>query len=181
MKKKFANTWIQAAGVLLLFALCAFAQDHKWAGRTLDDLEQTIHDRLAALPYHGVFDTINFEVQGKTVILTGYVVKPAVPEKAVRAVRQLDGVETVVNRIEVLPSSRRDDALRKNLYRAIFENSPDSESGAYRGAAIHIIVKNGSATLEGVVSSDADRNDIQLKTVHIVPHVTNNLRVSPAL
>ena len=180
MKKKLSK-WVQAAGVLLLFTLGAFAQDHKWAGRTLDDLEQTIHDRLAVLPYHGVFDTINFQVHGKTVILTGSVVKASVPEKAVKAVKQLDGVETVVNRIEVLPSSRRDDALRKNLYHAIFENTAGPGSGAYDGAAIHIIVKNGSATLEGVVSSDADRSDIQLKTVHVIPHVTNNLRVNPSL
>jgi len=39
-----------------LFAASAvFAQEHKWAGRQLNDLEWTIHERLAVLPYHGVF------------------------------------------------------------------------------------------------------------------------------
>jgi hypothetical protein len=42
------------AGATLLATLCALAQDHKWAGRTLDPLEWTIHERLAVLPSHGV-------------------------------------------------------------------------------------------------------------------------------
>jgi hyperosmotically inducible periplasmic protein len=162
-----------------LLSFCALAQEHKWAGRTLDDLEQTVHERLAVLPLHGVFDTLNFEVQGKTVVLTGYVVKASIAEKAARAVRQLEGVDNVVNNVEVLPSSQRDDAVRKNVYRAIFENTAAPGEDAYGGATIHIIVKNGYVTLEGVVNSEADRSAIHLKAVHTTAHVTDNLRVRP--
>ena len=170
---------IAAAGVVaFMLTVSVSAQEHKWAGRTLDQLEQTIHDRLAILPYHGVFDTLNFEVQGNTVILTGYVVKASVPEQAASAIKRLDGVENVVNRVQVLPESKRDDVLRKNLYRAIFENTPGPDAGAYGGAAVHIIVKNGAVTLEGVVNSDADRDGIYLKTLSVTHHVANNLRVS---
>ena len=179
MKKRFLTTVIAAAAAAMFLAFSAFAQEHKWAGRTLDDLEQTIHERLAGLPFHGVFDTLNFEVQDKTVILTGYVLKESIAEKAVRAVKQLDGVENVVNHVELLPSSQRDDALRRNVYRAIFENTAGPGEGAYAGTAIHIIVKNGAVTLEGVVSSDTDRSAIYVRAVQVTAHVTDNLRVRP--
>ena len=176
MNHRWAITKIASAALLLAFS--ASAQNHKWAGRTLDGLEQTIHDRLAALPYHGVFDTVNFELQGNTVVLTGFVVKDTFPERAVRALKQIDGVEQVVNRLEVLPSSRRDDVLRKNVYRAVFESGSGPGEGEYAASAIHIVVKNGFVTLEGVVNSDTTRNDIQVKTLRVTAHVANNLRVS---
>ena len=173
----FPRAFAAAGAAALLLAFSALAQEHKWAGRTLDDLERTIHERLAVLPFHGVFDTLNFEVQGKTVILSGYVVKESIAEKAARAVRQLDGVESVVNHIEVLPSSRRDDALRMNVYRAIFENTSGPGEGAFGGAAVHIIVKDGAVTLEGVVNSETDRSAIYVKALNVTAHVTDNLRV----
>jgi len=179
MMKSFLRNIATTGAVALLLSFSALAQDHKWAGRTLDDLEQTIHERLAVLPMHGVFDTLNFEVQGKTVTLSGYVVKQSIAERAVRAVKQLDGVETVVNHVEVLPSSQRDDALRMNVYRAIFDNTAGPGEGAFAGTAVHIIVKNGYVTLEGVVNSEADRSAIYLKAVHVGAHVTDNLRVRP--
>lgn len=46
---------------MLLVALSASAQQHKWAGRTLDDVEWTIHETLAALPHHGAKDTNGME------------------------------------------------------------------------------------------------------------------------
>jgi hyperosmotically inducible protein len=47
---------------------------------------------------------------------------------------------------------------------------------------IHIIVKNGNVTLEGVVAREADKNvaGIQAKGVSGVFSVTNNLRVEAA-
>lgn len=52
--RKAATTGVVAR----LPPFCALAQERKWAGRTLDDLEQTIHERLAVLPMHGVFDAL---------------------------------------------------------------------------------------------------------------------------
>jgi hypothetical protein len=86
MKSIFSQRISRIGIATLLVALCGFGQEHKWAGRTLDDLEWTIHERLADLPHHGVFDTLRFEVQGKTVILSGQVVKESVKQNAERAV-----------------------------------------------------------------------------------------------
>ena len=178
------SNWMQRVsrfGIAALFvAACALAQDHKWAGRTLDKFEWTIHERLAALPSYGVFDTVRFEVQDKTVTLTGQVVKDTVKQNAERLVRQISGVEGVVNRIEVLPSSRRDDALRMNVYRSIYEKEPLEKYGTRGAPAIHIVVKDGWVTLEGVVDSDSDRSLAQRLALEVTAHVSDNLRVAPA-
>jgi hypothetical protein len=160
-------------------ALSALAQDHKWAGRPLDNLEWTIHEKLAGLPFYGVFDTIRFEVQDKTVTLSGYVVKESVQQNAERMVRQLDGVASIVNHIEVLPSSRRDDALRMNVYRAIYGRQL-LENGPLPAPPIHIIVKDGWVTLEGVVDSETDRSMVRLRALNATAHLSDNLRVTPA-
>ncbi len=166
-------------GATLLLALGALAQEHKWAGRTLDSFEWTIHERLAALPSYGVFDTVRFDVQGKTVTLSGQVVKDSVKQNAERMARHVDGVESVVNNIEVLPSSRRDDALRINVYRAIYEKQALEKYGTRAAPSIHIIVKDGWVTLEGVVDSDADRSMVHLRALQATAHVSDNLRVAP--
>jgi hyperosmotically inducible periplasmic protein len=160
-----------------LLALCAFAEQHRWAGRTLDDFEWRIHETLAALP-NTAFDTLNFEAHGKIVTLTGQVVKASVKRNAETAVSRLNGVEKVVNRIEVLPSSRRDDALRMNVYRAVYEKQPLEKYGAWPALPIHIIVKDGWVTLEGVVDSDADRSAVHLQALKVTAHVSDNLRVA---
>jgi hyperosmotically inducible periplasmic protein len=179
MKSKLLRRTLMIGGVTLLAALSAFTQEHKWAGRTLDDLESTVHERLASLPYHGVFDSLEFEVQGKTVTLAGQVIKDSVKQNAERAVKRLNGVEAVINHIEVLPSSRRDDALRINVYRAIYQNPPMVGYGADGVPSIHIIVKNGLVSLEGVVNSEADRGMVHIRALNVTAHVTDNLRVAP--
>lgn len=169
---------LKTSWVLLLVALAAPAQEHKWAGRPLDSLEWTIHERLAALPAHGVFDTLRFEVQGKTVVLSGQVVKETVRQNAERAVNAIGGVEKVVNQIEVLPTSRHDDALRTNVYRAIYEQAPLDKYGMRSSPSIHIVVKNGWVSLEGVVDSEGDRTLAHVRALGVTAHVSDNLRVA---
>jgi len=167
------------ASIAMLAAFSAFAQEHRWAGRTLGDFEWSIHERLAALPSHGVFDTLRFEVHGNTVALSGQVMKESAKENAERAVARLDGVEKVVNHIELLPSSRRDDALRKNLYHAIYENQPLDKYARRARPSIHIVVKNGWVSLEGVVDSDSDRSLVHSRALQVTSHVSDNPRVAP--
>jgi osmotically-inducible protein OsmY len=179
MKNNLTQRISMVGAVLLFAALSTFAQDHKWAGRTLDNFEWSIHEKLADLPSYGVFDTVRFELQGKTVTLSGQVLKESLKQNAQRMVRQVNGVESVVNHIEVLPSSRRDDALRMNVYRAIYGKQPLEKSGAGATPPIHIIVKNGWVTLEGVVDSEADRSMVRLRALNATAHVSDNLRVAP--
>lgn len=167
------------AAVALLAAVSAVPQDHKWAGRTLDNFEWSIHEQLASLPSYGIFDSIRFEVTGKTVTLSGHVVKESLKHNAERMVNRIEGVTRVNNQIEVLPASKSDDALRMNVYRAIYETQPFGKYGAVPAPPIHIIVKNGWVMLEGVVDSEAERADVRLRALKASSHVSDHLRVAP--
>lgn len=179
MKKTVLMRLAGIGCAILLAPVFALAQEHKWAGRTLNDVEWRIHEELAMVPFHGVFDTLRFELQDKTVILSGQVLRESVKVNAERAVKRLGGVESVVNQIEVLPSSRRDDAIRINVYRAIYEKQPLEQYGTRALPPIHIIVKDGYVTLEGAVDSEPDRTKAHVQALKAALHVTNNLRVAP--
>jgi osmotically-inducible protein OsmY len=169
----------KVGGAILLIALTVSGQEHKWAGRTLDETEWRIHEELAMLPFHGVFETLNFELRDKTVTLSGQVIRETVKINAERIIKRLDCVETVINQIEVLPSSRQDDAIRMRVYRAIYETRPLEHYGTRAIPQIHIIVQNGTVTLEGVVDSEEDRSAAYLKAVKSAHHVVSNLRIAP--
>ena len=131
------------------------------AARPVAELAREVrHELLSDLPYYGVFDWIEYEVRpDRTVVLRGYVTSP--PDTKSRAeaeVREIEGVRGVVNEIEVLPVSPNDDRIRRDVYRAVYDfDSPLYRYGVGSRQSIHIVVKGGRVTLEGVVDNDADR------------------------
>jgi hypothetical protein len=72
-----------------------------------------------------------------------------------------------------------DDRLRQALYRAVY-SGPLFRYAFGSLNQIHIVVKNGNATLEGQVDSTADRQlaYMQAMTVPGVFSVTNNLQTN---
>lgn len=72
---------------------------------------EVMHEMLM-LPYYSVFDNLAFSVQGNTVTLMGQIVNPAVKGDAEASVKRIEGVEHVVNNIQVLPPSSNDDRIR---------------------------------------------------------------------
>jgi hyperosmotically inducible protein len=144
------------------------------------DIAKKVRHELLMLPYYGIFDDLAFKVEGHTVVLMGQVVRPTLKSDAERVVKRIPGVEQVVNQIEVLPVSPMDDQIRMAEYRAIYGDPSISTRYGYRALpSIHIIVKNGHVTLEGVVANQADKNLIGIKAngVPNVFSVTNNLQV----
>lgn len=142
-------------------------------------MERQIRKEILSLPYYGVFDAIGYELEGDTVTLNGYVVRPYTKKEAGDAVQDVAGVREVVNNIEVLPPSPSDDRIRVRIYRAI-ENS----GSMYRyllGAnpSIRIIVNRGRVILEGVVAYEGDRTLAEIAATEIfgVFNVTNNLKL----
>jgi hyperosmotically inducible protein len=138
-----------------------------------------VHKELVTLPYYGVFDNLEYKVEGDTVTLYGQVRNPVTRKDAERRVARIEGVDHVVNNIEVLPVSGFDDSIRARAYRAVFRSG-----GLYRYAmgtnpSIHIVVRNGHVTLEGVVSRQMDSQLAYMaaRGVSGVFSVTNNLRV----
>jgi hyperosmotically inducible protein len=155
--------------ILLLLPLAMF-------GAT--DLSKEVRHELVMLPYYGVFDNLAYRVDGSKVTLFGQVRDPVLKDNAGKAVKSIEGVSAVDNQIEVLPLSGMDDATRIAVYRSIY--SKPSLQRYQMGAVppIHIIVKNGNVTLEGVVANQADKDvaGIAANGVSGVFKVTNNLR-----
>jgi hyperosmotically inducible protein len=131
------------------------------------------------LPWYGVFDNLAYKVDGYNVTLMGQVTRPTLKSSAENVVEKIEGVEKVTNNIEVLPVSPNDDRLRLALYRAIYGHTALNRYAIQAVPPIHIIVKDGNVTLEGVVANEMDKNvaNVQARSVPGVFSVTNNLRV----
>jgi hyperosmotically inducible protein len=145
-------------------------------------LIKEVRHQLLLLPYYSVFDNLSYRIDGDTVTLQGQVVRPTLKSDAESAVKEIAGVTGVVNNIEVLPVSPMDDELRRAVYRAIYSDAVLSRYAYSSVAAIHIIVKNGNMTLEGVVDNESDKNLANLRAngVPNVFSVKNNLTVAPS-
>lgn len=142
-------------------------------------LLKEVRHELVMLPYYGVFDNLSYRVDGYKVTLFGQVTRPSLKADSERAVKQIEGVESVVNQIEVLPLSPNDDRLRRAVYRAIYSNPGLDRYTLSAVPSIHIIVANGNVTLEGVVNNEGDKNIANLSAngVSGVFSVKNNLTV----
>ncbi len=146
-----------------------------------DKIAKEVRHELLMLPYYSLFDDLGYTVQGRTVTLTGSLTSQDAITKndAEIAVKKIEGVEKVVNNIEVLPPSGADDAVRHRTYEKLMRTGGLSRYFWEAAPSIHIIVRNQRVTLAGFVISEMDKNmaGIAAKTVPGVFEVTNNLRV----
>lgn len=143
-------------------------------------IEKKIFKEILTMPYYGLFDQIGFEVNGNTVVLRGKVYNATNRKSAERRVAKIEGVEKVINNIEILPLSRFDDSIRIQTVRA-FSNG----GSLYRylqgvNPSIRIIVDNGHIFLEGFVRTEGDYRlaNILANGVPGVFSVTNNLEIT---
>src|SRR5437588_661078 len=145
-----------------------------------EKLYKEVRHQLVMLPWYSVFDNLAYQVDGDKVALYGQVTRPVLKSDAEAAVKSIEGVASVVNNIEVLPPSPMDDQLRRALYRAIYGDPGLSRYSIQAVPSIHIIVKNGNVTLEGVVDSEMDKNLAALRANQVpnVFSVKNNLVVA---
>lgn len=155
------------------------AQAAKFENIYASRLARQIHQQLLMLPFYSVFDTITFSLDGKKVTLTGHVLRPTLRADAEAAIKSIEGVDVVIDQIEVLPTSTTDNELRRAIYRSIFEDPALAAYAVQAVPPIHIIVKNGNVTLEGAVKSVADKNlaAVRAGSVANVAGMKNNLSV----
>ncbi len=154
----------------------AVAQDQAMTAR----LTKEVRHELVTLPYYNVFDDLAYKVDGSTITLYGAVTRPVLKSDAENVVKHIEGVNQVINNIEVLPPSPNDDRIRMAVYRAVYGSPALADRYGFRAVpSIHIIVKNGQVTLTGVVANTGDKNiaNIQANGVPGVFSVTNNLVV----
>jgi osmotically-inducible protein OsmY len=173
--------------VLTVSAPAGLAQDAQpgptWSQEDTLRIVKDVQKKLGGLTNYSVFDWITFATQGKTVILRGYASRPTLKDEAGRSLKNVPGIDSVDNQIEVLPLSPSDDRVRASVYNRIYTSAPlrkyNANAGNLRRAmgpgpslaaaaggitqdppigyhAIHIIVKNGHVTLYGVVLNQGD-------------------------
>ena len=145
-------------------------------------LQQEVRHQLMLLPWYTVFDQLAYNVNGYTVTLTGAVVDPTLKSDAQNAVKHIEGVEKVVNQIQLLPNSPMDNQIRWAEYRKIYSQPSLSRYGIGNLQSIHILVDNGHVTLTVCVDCDAYKNVtiIQANSVPNVFSVKNELVVQNA-
>lgn len=142
-------------------------------------ITKEVRHELVMLPWYSVFDNLAYRVDDDgTVTLIGQVVRPTLKDDAGRVIKKIPGVTRVNNEIEVLPVSPNDDQIRRAAFRAIYGDPALSRYALGAVPPIHIIVKNGNLTLEGVVANQMDKQIAYTRANGLpgVFSVTNNLR-----
>ncbi len=175
------KTMIQVSMLVLVASMALTAPalakgNSKGKPRTL---ETEVRHELIMLPYYGVFDFLQYKVEGSKVTLLGYARQPSLKRDAEAVVKGIEGVTSVDNQIKVLPLSPFDDRIRVAAYRAIYGNQSFWNYAILAVPPIHIIVDNGKVTLEGVVGSEVDKR-LAYAQVSGIPgtfSVTNDLKV----
>ena len=176
---------VLCGSLLLALAMFSISAPRAMAANSVNPevsaISSQVQHKLRTMPWYGVFDNLQYQVNGSEVILTGQVVSEHDRTKydAESEVKRIPGVTKVVNNIEVLPLSPFDNQIRRAEYRSIFSQS---DLGRYLMGSIpqvHVIVKNGHVTLEGVVMNQMDKTvaGISANSVSGVFSVTNNLRI----
>ncbi len=145
-----------------------------------DRLGREVRHELVMLPYYGVFDNLAYRVDGKTVTLFGHATRPTLKADAENVVKKIEGVDRVINTIEVLPPSPNDDTIRRAEYRAIYGFPSLNRYALAAVPSIHIIVNSGRVTLTGVVDNEGDKNiaGLQANGVSGVFAVDNQLEIA---
>jgi hyperosmotically inducible protein len=166
--------------VALMMPLATLAANAPATNSSDSYLTRQVRHELVMLPYYSVFDDLGYTVNDGTVTLYGHVVRPVLKSDAQNVVKRIEGVENVINNIQVLPLSNFDDSIRIRAARAIYGYPALQRYGMGTQPSIHIIVDNGHVTLTGVVDNNMDKNLAYIRANQVpgVFSVTNDLRVA---
>lgn len=147
--------------------------------RLQDRISREVHHELVMLPQLTIFDNLQYKVDGSKVTLMGQVRDAILKDSAEKTVKHIEGVDSVNNQIEILPASGNDDLIRREVARALFNDERLFRYSMGSVPPIHIIVKNGHVTLEGVVDSQGDKNEANIRANGVpgVFSVDNHLQV----
>jgi osmotically-inducible protein OsmY len=145
--------------------------------------DETIGEAVAAklrrYVFFTVFDDVDVEVNDGVATLTGYVTMPYKSHAMVELASRVDGVQQVVDKLEVLPVSGFDDQIRYAAAVRIYNDPLFWNYAIQVNPPIHIVVKHGRVTLSGVVMSEVERRKAELiaRGIFGVLSVENKLRL----
>jgi hyperosmotically inducible periplasmic protein len=144
-------------------------------------IAKEVRHELLMLPYYSLFDDLEYIVRGATVTLTGSVtsIHSQTKRDAENAIKHIEGVEQVVDEIQVLPPSQFDDQIREQAYRRLVNAGGLSQYFWQAAPSIRIIVRNQNITLKGYVDREGDKTlaAITVKEIPNVFQVTDELQV----
>jgi hyperosmotically inducible protein len=174
--KAFRNSLILAVAIIGLLFVNVQAQSFS-AKEDFSPLEKKVYKQILIMPYYGVFDNIQFEVEGSTVTLYGKVYSLGLKSRAENIVKRIDGVDTVINNIENLPPSSFDNRIRRQVVNEFYRGGSLYRYLQGPQPSVRIIVDNGRISLEGIVANRGDYNlaNILARGIPGVFEVTNNL------
>jgi hyperosmotically inducible periplasmic protein len=166
---------------MLIAAGGAMAASNGASGPYTDEqIAQKMVHEVRMYSRYTIWDNVSVRVHDGELDLQGQVSQPFKKADLGRIAKNVPGIRSVTNELEVLPLSSFDDRIRLQVARAIYRDPVLSRYGMQAVAPIHIIVDNGHVTLEGVVNSDAEKNVAGIRASGAglsFGQVTNNLRV----
>jgi hyperosmotically inducible protein len=140
-------------------------------------LAERVADQVRRSSYFTVFDDVEIGVDNGVVTLTGFVTQPIKSEDLARRAAHVDGAQDFTNHLEVLPASLGDDRLRSIIANTLYRDPTFSNYASQAVPPIHIIVRNSSVLLTGVVNSEVERRQAE----NIVRGISGIIRVQNAL
>ena len=140
-------------------------------------LAERIADQMRRSSYFTVFDDVEINVENG--VLTGYVTQPIKSEDLARRASHVDGAQDFINHLEVLPASLGDDRLRSIIANTLYRDPTFSNYASQAVPPIHIVVRNSSVLLTGVVNSEVERRQAEniVRGISGIIGVQNALRV----
>jgi osmotically-inducible protein OsmY len=165
----------------------SFDEDYSVDNRLKVDISQMnesqkaykIAENIRNHVFYNIFDWITVTVKDSTAVLDGWINDPWYKDQFKKEAMKVPGITTVIDSIQRLPISSRDNQIRRMAARLIY-NDPRLEGFAYRSnPPIHIIVKNGVIALLGYVENLGDKSWItnQLLVNTDAMKVNNDLKV----
>jgi hypothetical protein len=137
LRNRFAG--LLFAGLLVALVPAAAAAQAPGAIPDIDIAAKTA-EAILRMPYYGVFDLITERVENGVVTLGGYVYQAINKSQAENAIKEISGIQKVVNDIEILPTSLEDDRLRWDVFHKIYTDdflskygTPITGAGGMRG------------------------------------------------
>ncbi len=125
------------------------------------------------------FDYVNFGIQGPTVVLVGFTIRPVLKSDFERAVKRLHWVRNVVNEVVVLPLNPADRSIRANSLAILERLLPQSFGGNH--ANIRIKSLRREVTLVGYIDEFQKKQFeaalVRVEHVSLVKKVTNDVAV----
>ena len=142
-------------------------------------LIKAVGDRIRTYSLYGVYDSIEGRVKNGAVRLDGAVTEPKKSDDLAERVAKVKGVQSLDNRLVVLPTSKSDDQLRVIIANGIYSDQA-FEDYSMVDPPVHVIVNNGHVTLVGFVRSQIEfiKAESIARSVHGVLALENKVVVT---